>query len=550
MKFRFALVIIFFTAIYGLLALNLYNLQIKKGDLYSVKAENQLKLAGLFEPTRGNIYFTDKKGSLIPAALTKDFPFIYGVPKNVEDVPEATQVLAPIVGRSKAWLEITLGKKDGAYAPLMAKATESQVNAVTEANLKGIYIDSQPARYYPLDELGSQILGFVSAGNSEDNRPVGQYGVERFYNAKLFGAEGTLSGDIIEKSESGANIALTIDRNIQDRAEEIIQKLVADYEAAAGSFIVEDPKTGKILAMGAFPTFNPNNYGVANTHSFLNTTVQEVYEPGSVFKVLTMAAGIDSGAITPETTYVDSGSLTLNGRTIKNWDGQAHGLTTMTGVIERSLNTGAAFVEKKTSHQIFYKYLKAFGFKDLTGVDLPGERKGSLAPLETKSVTDINFATAAYGQGISVTPLQLISAVSALANHGKLMKPYVNSDIAPEEVRQVIKSETAKKVTAMMVSAVDKAKIAAIPGYAIAGKTGTAFIPNFGHGGYTDQVINTYVGFGPAADPQFTILIRLDKPRGAPLAGLTVVPSFRELAEYIIAYYNISPDRLAPTGNQ
>ena len=549
MGFRFSIIIGFFVLLYSALLFKLYNLQIEKGDLYAVKAESQLKLAGLIEPVRGSIYFTDKKGSLIPAAINKDYPFIAAAPKEIEDVKEAVAALAPIVGKSEKALQSILGKSNSSYAPILAKATPEQVALINKSNIPGIYVEDIPARFYPLKESGSQVLGFVSPNNSSDNRPIGEYGVERFYNDQLFGKKGALSGELVTKRTPGEDIKLTIDRNIQSKAEEIITKLIADYQASAGSFIVEEPKSGKILAMGAYPNFDPNIYGSSDIHNFLNPTLQEVYEPGSVFKVLTMAAGIDAGAITPESTYFDSGSLTLNNRTIKNWDGKAHGETTMTGVIEQSLNTGAAFAERKTGHKTFLSYLKSFGFKDLTGIDLPGERAGSLATLETKTMTDINFATASYGQGISVTPLALINAVSALGNGGTLMRPYVNVALEPKEIRRVVKESTAKKVAAMMISAVDKAQIAHIPGYALAGKTGTAFIPNFGHSGYTDQVINTYVGFGPTADPQFAILIRLDKPSGAPLAGLTVVPAFKELAEFIIGYMNIGPDRLDSSDN-
>lgn len=544
MGVRFAAIISIFTVLYGALFLNLYYLQIKKGESYIEKAEAQLALAGELEPVRGNIYFSDKKNSQIQAAINKDFPLVYAVPKKIEDVKEAVEILAPITGKSKDVLKTILSKPDDAYEPLIQKATDEQVQAIKNANLPGVRTGLKPARFYPLGELGSQVIGFVSANDSKDNLPIGQYGAERFHNEQLFGKKGTLTGGIEKKGEPGENISLTIDRNIQEQAQDIVEKLIEKYQASAGSFIVQETKTGKILAMGSLPDFNPNSYGSADIHNYLNTTIQEVYEPGSVFKVLTMAAGIDAGAITPETTYNDTGSLTLNNRTVKNWDGKAHGLTSMTGVIEKSLNTGAAFAEKKTGHKIFLKYLKAFGFAEPTGIDLPGERVGSLSPLEAKNPADINFATASYGQGISVTPLRLLSAVSALANGGILMRPFVNAELAPKIERRVVTGQTAAKVTAMMVSAVDKAEVAKISNYALAGKTGTAFIPNFGHGGYTDQVINTYVGFGPASDPQFAILIKLDKPAGAPLAGLTVVPAFRELAEYIIGYLNISPDRL------
>src|SRR3989338_1769413 len=218
MGIRFAAIIGFFTLLYGALIFNLYNLQIKKGEAYTVKAETQLELAGLLEPVRGNIYFSDKKGNQIPAAINKNFSFVYAVPKKIEDVKEAVETLAPIIGKPKDFLETILSKPNDLYEPLITKETDEQIQAIKNANLKGIYTSLEPARFYPLNNLGSQVIGFVSTNNSKDNRPIGQYGVERFYNDQLFGKEGTLTGEVVKKSEPGEDISLTIDRNIQEQA--------------------------------------------------------------------------------------------------------------------------------------------------------------------------------------------------------------------------------------------------------------------------------------------------------------------------------------------
>ena len=294
--------------------------------------------------------------------------------------------------------------------------------------------------------------------------------------------------------------------------------------------------------MGSYPSFDPNEYSEYPLKNFTNPAMQAVYEPGSVFKIFTMAAGIDSGKITPETGFYDSGSLVVNGKTIKNWDLKAHGQVTMTEVIERSINTGAAFAERKTGHDNFYNYLLNFGFDEPTDVSLPGEISGTLKNLKS-AFREINFANAAFGQGVSVTPLQLVSAMSAVANGGTLMKPYILTADRPESVRRVLSEESAGKVAEMMVSAVNKAELARISGYEVAGKTGTAQIPDFKKGGYSGEYIHSYAGFAPASDPRFTILMKIDKPR-APLAGQTVVPAFRELAQFILNYYNIPADNL------
>ena len=295
--------------------------------------------------------------------------------------------------------------------------------------------------------------------------------------------------------------------------------------------------------MANLPAFDPNTYGSYPISSFLNQSVQSVYEPGSVFKIITMSAGFDSGKLTPETTYEDPGYVILNGKKLQNWDLKAHGLQTMRQVIEKSLNTGTVFAERRIGHDTFRDYVRAFGFGEKTGIRLPGEVDGSLHNISKRE--DVNYATASYGQGISVTPIQMISAASAIANKGLLMRPLIRADEAQEVIRRVMSEETAREMTGVLVGSVDVNVLAHIPQYEVAGKTGTAFVPDFTRGGYTDQVINTFIGYAPASDPKFTILIKLVKPKNAPLAGQTVVPAFKKLTEYLLNYYQIAPDRIA-----
>lgn len=525
MKWRITSLIFIFGILYLSLILKVYSLQIEKGNFYLIKAEFLRRLNGAFQTPRGAIYFSDKNNNFDTAVFNKDYPAIYAVPIEVQINKEVNyaEKLSSILNVSVEELEKKLNKPNDEYELLIQKAGAEQVEKVKNLNLKGIYIDSQLLRFYPFGSLASHLLGFAENGD-EGN---GRYGAELYFDKSL---------------NKGENLFLTIDRVIQGQSEEILKNLIESYKAVGGTVIVQEPKTGKILAMGNFPNFNPNDYSKFKVENFLNPAVQLVYEPGSVFKVITMAAGIDSGKITPETTYTDIGSVTLNGKTIKNWDLKAHGLQTMTGVIEQSINTGSVFAQQEIGPDIFYNYLIKFGFNGLTNIALPGEVRGKISNL--KQGKDIDFATASFGQGISVTPVGLISAFSAIANGGVLMKPIVSTDEKPQVVRRVISPETSKKVAQMMVSAVDKNKIAAISNYSIAGKTGTAFVPDFGKSGYTDEVINTFMGFAPAFDPKFTILIKLDKPSGSPLAGQTVVPAFRELAQFILNYYNIAPDRL------
>jgi len=547
MGVRFTVIIAIFALLYSSLVFKLYTIQVGEREFYEAEAFSYNKINGLLDPLRGSIYFTDKNGADVLAAINKEYPTIYAKPNKIADVSLAAETLSEISLLDENELSVILNKKEDPYEPIIKRATNEQVKMVEESFFS--CVDDKPgcvaveetrSRFYPLGTLASHLLGFVSA----DESVGGAYGVELYYGNELEGVAGIFEGDkVVETAKAGDNLKLTIDLNIQREAEKILQNLVEKYKAEKGTVIVEDPKTGKILAMGNAPAFDLNSYKEYEVGMFLNPAVQAIYEPGSIFKIITMAAGLDAEKITPETAYMDTGSLTLNGKTIKNWDLKAHGKITMTQVIESSVNTGAAFAERTLGHDLFYEYLIKFGFKDKTNIDLPGEIIGSLKPLEFDK-RDVNFATASFGQGISVTPIALLKAVSAIANHGIMMQPYINSETEPIVVRRVISEKASRETIDMMVNAVDKAEIARIRGYNVAGKTGTAQVPDFERGGYTDEVVNTYVGFAPAYDPKFVILIKMDKPEGAPLAGFTVVPAFRDLAQFVLNYYNIPPDNL------
>jgi len=314
-----------------------------------------------------------------------------------------------------------------------------------------------------------------------------------------------------------------------------------------------EPQTGKILAMAGAPDFDPNDYSkVENQDIYQNAAIQKVYEPGSVFKPLTMSAAINEGKIQPDTTYTDAGILKIGGYTIQNAAEKSYGTCTMTKVLEKSINTGAVFAQRSIGPDVFGDYVRKFGLGEQTGIDLAGEIAGNINNLK-KGSPEINFATASFGQGVSVTPIELITALGAIANKGKLMKPYVvekiiDSDggqqvINPVEKRQVISEETAAKVTSMLVSTVkngyDKVKI---KNYFIAGKTGTAQIPNLDQKGYSDDFVHTFMGWAPAFDPKFIILLKMDKPRGIRFASDSLAPPFANLTRYLLNFYQIPPE--------
>lgn len=521
---RFITLASIFSILFGVVAFRLYQVQIEKSGYYFERASAQQEAREQLELRRGQITVTDRNGNSITAAMNSDTPVIYAVPKDIADPVGTAKVLAPIISFDEAKLASILDNPTSKFRLLQEHSTDEAISAVRALNITGVYTDTKQYRSYPFKRLASQVLGFVGK-NDKSPEPVGIYGVEKRDNETL---------------TSGGGIRLTIDRDLQVEAEAKLSSLVRDHAASGGSILIQDPKTGAILAMAGNPDFDPNEYSEAPVSTFMNPAVQYVYEPGSVFKPLTMVAGIDSGAITPETTYVDTGSITLNGMTIRNWDLKAHGKISMTGVIEDSVNTGAIFAEQKTGAKTFYEYLKRFGFGDKTEIDLPDEVSGSVRNLERKDARIVDYATASYGQGVSVTPTQLITAYSAVANGGLLMRPYVSADAKPLVVRRVAKGETTEKVLNMMESAVRKNIIAAIPHYRIAGKTGTAYIPV--KGGYDkNNVIHSYIGIFPVSDPKVVVLMKLERPN-KPLAGQTVVPVFHDLAQFIINYYKIPPD--------
>ncbi len=423
MKWRSLTLLSIFSLSFIALACNLYRLQIEKGTLYAARASARAEASGVLEARRGSIYFSDRNGNQVPAALMKDYPIVFASPNQVENPSHTANILSSILNLPEATLRNRLQKLNDTYELLKVKINPEEEARIRDAGLPGIYTDHHAYRFYPFGTLAAHVLGFV--GLSDDGSGErGRYGVESFFEHELGGTPGSAKGDQLQTPQDGSDILLTIDRDIEGEAEDLLEKLVTDTKATGGTVIVEEPTTGKILALANAPSFDPNAYAKSDVGTFLNSAVQTVYEPGSVFKVITMAAGIDAGKITPETTFVDTGSLTLNGKTISNYAKKAYGTITMREVIENSVNLGSAFAERTMGHDTFLQYVRAFGIGEKTGIELPGEVRGNLKSL-TGVRRDINFATASFGQGIAMTPLRLIAAISAIANGGVLMEPYI-----------------------------------------------------------------------------------------------------------------------------
>ncbi len=548
----------------------LFILQILQYDNYYALAQGQHKLYATLFPQRGEIFMQDlssqqrEEDHHCPLAVNKEFQRIYLVPQDIneEEKDGLANKLVEILDLDKEDVSRRINKKDDPYEPLKYKVDQEIADKVKELEAAGVGLTSEEWRYYPNNTLASHITGFVGM---VDKKKIGQYGLEGYYENDLKGRFGFLAGEKdtagywipslnrqVEPAQDGADIILTLDENIQFRAEKELKEVAEKWKAESGTIIIMDPKTGAIRAMANWPVFDPNEYGkVENIDVFLNPSISEVYEPGSVFKPITMAIGLDADKVTPDSVYMDRGYLQIKGSNISNVDGKVYNEQTMTQVLEKSLNTGAVYVQQLVGEEIFQNYVQRFNFDQPTGVDLVGEIGGNINNLFTGR--EINLATISFGQGITMTPLGLVAAIGALANDGKLMRPYVvekiiysdgeETDIQPELIDRVITPETSEEISEMLVSVVENGygKPARLTGYDIAGKTGTAQMADMEQGGYSEETIHSFVGYAPAFDPEFVILVKLDKPQGIRFASDSVSPVFKRLAEYLFNYLEIPP---------
>lgn len=561
MRLLAAVIFLLFTVI----LVRLVQLQVLKYGFYSAMAQDQHELYTDIVPQRGDIYIRDEaSGGLYSVAVNRELNLIYAVPRSIEEADRETsaRILAERLELDYGEVLIKISKADDPYEVIKNKVSEETASGIEEENLAGIGIAPESFRYYPGGELAADVIGFVGYGGNEKK---GQYGIEGYCEDELKGESGFLSqekdafgswisfGDkSLESATDGDDVVLTLDYTVQYLVEKKLKEGVENHKAEGGTAIIMEPSTGAILAMADYPTYDLNDYSkVEDMSVYLNSAIHDVYEPGSVQKVITMAIGIDTGKVSPGTTYTDTGLEKIDGWSIQNSDYKANGVQTMVQVLEKSLNTGTIFIERQVGKKDFYGYLKKFGLDSVTGIEVGGEAVGNLSNLEINS--DINYATASFGQGISVTPIGLVTAVSALANDGKLMKPYIIDSLKdadgnivkmePQVVRQAVSARTANLVSAMMVSVVENghAKGAQIPGYKIGGKTGTAQIPSKDKKGYeADRTIHTFVGFGPMPNPKFVMLVKLDAPQ-ARFAESTSVKVFHDIAEELVQYYHLAP---------
>ncbi len=554
------LVLIVILALIALIG-RLFEKQVLEHNYWLAQAASQQKIEKKIPSERGKILVFDPYSkNYFPLAHNLTLYALEVIPAHLSDPLKVSQKLAPILGKDPNEIYQLINHPDKLYLPPIArKLTDLQAKQIKKLKLEGVKLIPEKWRYYPEGTLAAHLLGFVDASGE------GRYGIEGFYNAELKGRWGFEKGakDVLGREllvgrrfylppKDGRDIILTLDHSIQFIVEEKLKKHIEMHQAEGGGVIVMDPKTGAILALAAYPTFDPNKFSEITDYSiFNNPLISKLYEPGSVFKVITMAAALEENKVEPDTARYFTASVKVADRIIYTSNRKAHGWETMTEALETSDNVALVWVAQQLGLDLFYKYIKKFGFGTPTGIDLEGEEGGMIKPKD--QLTEVDLATMSFGQGIAVTPIQLITAIAAIANEGKLVQPHVASalkegdkikKIEPKIIREVISKTTAQKLVSMLISVVEKGQgiLAKVKGYKIAGKTGTAQIPRKDGGGYEEgKTICTFVGFAPADDPKFIILTRIDVPKDTPWAAETAAPLFKDIAKFLFNYYQIPP---------
>jgi cell division protein FtsI/penicillin-binding protein 2 len=528
--------------------------------------ENRLYQKVELRPTRGLIY--DRNGHLL---ATNSFEYRIGIsPNQVVDRQSVAAQLAPLVGMSEDKLYHALEPDaDGTFPPYVLLASRVDFDTgqkVADLHIDGINIEPLPTRIYPQGELLSQIVGiFAEDEGIKDYR--GYYGVEGFYQTLLAGQSRRITTSTVPLLEErqlqssdvrdGISLELTIDRDLQYLAQEILADAVEnDPTATGGTILIMNPRTGEILAMANYPPFNPNDASPDNLKRARNPAVSEMYEPGSIFKVLTLSIALDAKTQNLDWTYYDPGCIEMAAIPICDWDRQARGNVDFARVFIESLNTGTATIFSQIGPYTVYPKLRDFGIGTPTGVDLEGESPGILVEMGDPNWSEAQFLTTSFGQGVSVTPLQMLTAANAIANDGLIMQPHIVKaridggqviETRPSASHRPISEEAAHEARDIMVRIVQENPddIFSFSGYKIAGKTGTAEIPApYGYEPYAPgNSIASYIGFLPADDPVVSVLVKLDRPY-AYWGSQAAAPVFQKLVERLVVLMEIPPDTL------
>jgi cell division protein FtsI/penicillin-binding protein 2 len=565
-RLRFLSIVVFLFAL--VLIGKLYFVQIVKNQIYVQKAEHQY-VAGANYFNRGSIFFSAKDGSEVPAASVKTGFILALNPqlifKNGTNLDLIYSKVDAIVPMAKIDFLVHANKTTDPYEVLADRVSTENANAIQALNIGGVSVYEQKWRVYPGLSMSAQTVGLIGYSG---NDLAGRYGLERYYEPVLarsgddafvnFFAE--IFSDIKKTVTPGqsieGDIVTTIEPSVEQFLEHDLQKIQDQYHSEFTGGIVIDPKTGEIYAMALNPTFDPNNtQGQKDPSVFRNKFVEDRYEMGSIIKAITMSIGLDSGAVTPDTTFNDPGCITLNKKKFCNYDNKSHGSNLkMQIILDKSLNTGATFVQQQVGNRKFGDYMLRFGMGSTTGIDLPNEGNSLVSNL-TKG-DDLEYAQASFGQGIALTPIQTVRALSVLANGGTLINPHlvkeidysigtkkvVSTDPGPRIISQTSSEEISRMLTEVVDTALKNGQVR-LTNYSVAAKTGTAQLANPNGGYYADHYLHSFFGYFPAYNPRFLIFLYTYYPKNVLYASETLTDTFIDMTKFLINYYNIPPDR-------
>ena len=563
--FRLRSILGVFVLVALVLVARLYFISVVYGSDFALRAERQYvnESSTIFD--RGSIFMTRKDGELISAATLQNGFLIAINPASLKDPEAAYQAIAQIASVSRDEFFAHAAKTDDPYEEILHRLPEELGAALAAKKIPGVLLVRERWRVYPGNTLGAHVVGFVASDSSGEL--AGRYGIERSYNdvlvrdasalyrnffADLFANVGSIILDAHAAREG--DVITTLEPSAERHLEDALKTVGEKWGSRETGGIIMNPKTGEIVAMAVYPSFDPNNFQDADAALYIDPLVEHVYEFGSIMKPLTIASGIDAGVITPRSTYNDTGTLTLDGKTIANFDGQARGVISTQEILNQSLNVGAAHVANLLGPDRLRSYFLNLGMGEETGIDLPSETHGIVTNLN--SPRKIEYATASFGQGIALTPIEMIRALASLANEGQIVTPHLarevrlRSGISKEVgwglIEPVFTPETAETVSRMLVTVVDTALANGtmkIPELSVAAKTGTAQIPAPGGGYYDDRYFHSFFGYFPAFDPKFIILLYTREPRGVRYASETLTKPFFDLVSFLASYYAIPPDR-------
>jgi stage V sporulation protein D (sporulation-specific penicillin-binding protein) len=563
--FRIRILSLIMLGVAAILLVRLYVIQVARGESYRETGERQYVHTVQDLYSRGSIYLTTKDGEKVSAATIQSGYLLALNPSRIQDAEGTFTALNAITPLDHDQFIERANRKDKTYQEIKPNVVRAEGEAIDALKIPGVQLYRNQWRYYPGKELAARTIGFIGY---DDTSVVGKYGLERYYEevlardnerlsvnffAEIFSNLGNLVFDASKETEG--DIVTTIEPTVARTLDRVLIDTHEHYESTVTGGIIIDPMTGEVIALSIIPSFDLNNKKEVSLESFQNPLVENVYELGSIIKPLTVAAGLDAGVITSYSTYYDAGYLDLEDRTIRNYDGMGRGTVSMQEVLNQSLNTGVAYITDLLGKERFREYFLGLKLGSETGIDLPNEAYGLVKNLQ--SPRKVEYATASFGQGIALTPIAAVRALSTLANGGVLITPhlarsieYTNGEVhevgfAPGD--RIFKEETSEEITRMLVKVVDTA----LRGgklkkehYTIAAKTGTAQIAdNVGGGYYEDKFLHSFFGYFPAYEPRFLIFLYTVEPKGVKYASETLTDPFMELTDFLINYYAIAPDR-------